>query len=382
MIIHVIPYYKPAWIYGGPIQSVSRLAEEQAAMGAKVMVLTTTANGNEELGMQKTGIEVNGVLVHYHNRVGAKSLFFAPGLCWLLFRIAKKTDVIHIHTWWNLTSIFTIWTCLIKGINPIFSPRGMLSAYSFNSGKMGIKRSFQNTIGKYLLKGTVLHATSLLEATECLKLIPNWPFFVLPNILDIPSTPIYPGATKERGIMKFAYLSRIHPKKGLDLLFEALAQNKQDWCLSIAGEGEEEYIQRLKELSLTLNIEDKIQWIGWVNSADRYNFLADQDLFLLTSHNENFANVVVESLAVGTPVLISGNVGLSDYVAEKKLGWVTELHVDSIAQTILKAQEDKAQRHWIRQNAPEIIRMDFSPEHIARQYLDEYQKILNKEASF
>jgi glycosyltransferase involved in cell wall biosynthesis len=144
--------------------------------------------------------------------------------------------------------------------------------------------------------------------------------------------------------------------------------------LNIAGEGEDEYIQNLKALAIQLGIASKINWLGWVSGAAKFELLAQQDLLVLTSYNENFANVVIESLAVGTPVLISNQVGLWDYVQNNHLGWVTTLDVQEIAATIAEAQADHTHREWICANAPGIIQRDFSPLHVAQQYLDAYQE--------
>jgi glycogen synthase len=56
-ILHIIASYKPAYVYGGPVMSVSMLAEQLALAGNQVDVYTTTANGKTELPV-KTGHQV------------------------------------------------------------------------------------------------------------------------------------------------------------------------------------------------------------------------------------------------------------------------------------------------------------------------------------
>lgn len=372
--IHITPYYKPAWIYGGPIQSIAYLVDSQQFLTGSTKIFTTTANGNKELLYnEKEHQEVDGARVYYFPRRGLKSAFLAPGLLWKLFLSLQKGNIIHIHTWWNLTAILSIAICHFKGIRPVFSPRGMLSPYSFQSGRSIGKKLFQAIIGKRLLRNTILHATSELELKECQNIIPNWPHFVLPNILDLPKNLLERSKTGATPL-NLMFLSRIHPKKGLELLFEALSTNNGSWVLNIAGDGEEAYIEKLKELATQFGIASKIHWLGWVDGAAKFELLAQQDLLVLTSYNENFANVIIESLAVGTPVLVSNQVGLWEYVQQNNLGWVSALDAQAIAATIVKAQADQQHRAWICNNAPEIIQRDFSPLHIAQQYLDAYQK--------
>ena len=79
----------------------------------------------------------------------------------------------------------------------------------------------------------------------------------------------------------------------------------------------------------------------------------------MVSINENFANVVVESLHMGTAVLISENVGLSDFVKEKNLGWISTLEVENIAKTLNEAYHDKEKLSFIRNNGRTVIEQTY-----------------------
>ena len=169
------------------------------------------------------------------------------------------------------------------------------------------------------------------------------------------------------------FLSRLHQKKGIEILFEALAQVSFDWTLTIAGDGESDYLEQLKKLSENLRISHKVNWLGWVNAKNKWTIYQDADLLVLPSHNENFANVVIESLAVGTPVLVSQYVGLSDYVLEKKLGWVCDTTVGSLRDTLIESYHQKTERRAINARSPHQIRQDFDPSVLAQRYVKMYQ---------
>ena len=102
--------------------------------------------------------------------------------------------------------------------------------------------------------------------------------------------------------MRLLFLSRIHNKKGLETIFEALLQTSNDWFLDIAGDGEDDYVEFLKAEVKRLNLEEKVNWLGWVNGQAKQQLLAHADIFILPSKNENFANAALEALAQGTPV--------------------------------------------------------------------------------
>ena len=67
---------------------------------------------------------------------------------------------------------------------------------------------------------------------------------------------------------------------------------------------------------------------------------------------ENFANVILESLAVGTPVLVSPDVGLADYVIESELGWVCKAYPAKLRKTIERAYHNTEKRRFIRMGPP------------------------------
>lgn len=373
-IIHVTPYYKPAWVYGGPIQSISKLAEEQGQIeNTSIVVLTTTANGASELNGMDLCDEIEGVRVNYYRRWFVKSIFFSPGLYWNLYKALTPGTIVHIHTWWNLCAILAVGICRYKGIRPIFSPRGMLSPYSFLNRKSFGKRAFHSLIGKKLLMGTSLHATSEQEKEECLSLIPRWKNFVLPNLLELPSLSSRERRNHGSAELQILFLSRIHPKKGLALLFDALTRVKFSWNLVIAGDGDAEYINALRVLSEKEELKGRIKWVGWVDRETAFQLMMNSDLFVLPSQNENFANVVIESLAVGTPVLITDKVGLHEYVSRTDLGWVVPQNVEQWAQSLTEIASNKVKRTWITENSPSIIERDFAASKLALKYLEAYQ---------
>jgi glycosyltransferase involved in cell wall biosynthesis len=380
-LLHIIPTYKPAYCYGGPIVSISLLCENLVADGHQVTVLSTTANGKTELPVYKRAPKkVDGVDVYYFPRWTKDHSMFSPALLWYLWRNARHFDAIHIHSWWNLSVLCATIVCILRGIKPILSPRGMLSPFTIR-GKS--KPIFQRFVGKKLLKNTLLHATSPQEVKECLALIPDWPHVDLPNFLDAQlwdlskKTRLNAHKIRENAPIRLLFLSRLHQKKGLELLFDALAQVTFEWSLNIAGEGETAYVKQLKKQAQQLKIADKITWLGWVNADKRAVIFETADLLVLPSYNENFANVIIESLALGTPVLVSKYVGLSDYVAEKKLGWVCDTTVENLQQILIESNAQKTHHQWITQNSAQQIRQDFDPSVLVQKYVKMYKKAMN-----
>jgi glycosyltransferase involved in cell wall biosynthesis len=288
----------------------------------------------------------------------------------------NKFNVVHLHSWWSILILGAAHICNKKGIPFILSPRGMLGRYSFAHQNNFLKRIMHTMWGKKLLQKSILHATSRKEWNDCVKIHPRWKGFILPNIVGLPVA-IHDNRKMDHHIMTIGFLARIDHKKGLEYLFRALARVNFTYRFLIAGTGDDNYIRSLKELAEQLGIQQHLQWCGWMDVESKFQFLQQLDLFVLTSYNENFANTVVESLSVGCPVLVSRHVGLSDYVVEKKLGWVCDLNEDSITAHLHLIDESRAALKEIRKKAPITITHDFNPATLAEKYLHAYTTSLH-----
>lgn len=376
-ILEICAAYKPAYIYGGPTMSVSKLAEQLTKAGISTEVYTTTANGKTELLILTPGpVKVDGVTVCYFKRLTKDHTHFSPSLLRQLWKQAKTFDVIHIHTWWNLVSVFSCMVALIRNVPVLISPRGTLSAYSFINKNASQKWFIHHLIGKHLLKHCHLHTTSTFEADAVGKLVKAKAVATLPNFVEFPFSPA--GGHKDMGFFKLIFLSRIEEKKGLDILINALPFINVPYKLTIAGDGDTTYVTQLKELAEEKNIAANIDWVGF-KGKDKFDLLAEHDLLVLPSHDENFGNVVIESLSEGTAVLISPFVGLADYVTENQLGWQCELNAGEWGFSINSIANKKKELSQIRSGAPAIIKNDFAEDILVKKYIDLYRNISNRQ---
>lgn len=379
-ILQINASYKPAHIYGGPTMSVAKLCEQLMKSGNQVEVFTTTANGSEELSVIKNIPQnIDGVMVRYFKRLTKDHSHFSPQLLLTLWREVNAFDIVHIHAWWNLVSVLSCFIALIKRVPVIVSPRGMLSPYSFTNRHRYIKTAWHALIGRRLLNRSYIHATSDREQEAMQKLLKPKNIFTIYNAVKFPvglQTQIQEGP-----ILKLLFLSRIDPKKGLELLFAALSGIPIPYRLTIAGNGDESYITSLRKLSQQYQIEPYLNWVGFKGN-NKFELIARHHLLVLPSYDENFGNVVIESLCVGTAVLISKEVGLAKYVQENNLGWVCNTSVESIKDSLHKIYHAPGQLDIIREFAPVIIANEFNEKKLIKQYLQMYQQISNSVARY
>nr|WP_148042821.1 glycosyltransferase [Pedobacter jejuensis] len=361
-------------------EELTQLQESKINSKYQIKVLTTTANGKTELNV-KPGQQqfIDGVSVTYFKRLTKDHSHFSPALLLNLRReiLNSSNDniLVHIHAWWNLTSIFSCFIAKWYNIPIVLSPRGMLTSYTFNNRNSFSKHIIHAILGKRLLKYCHIHTTSKKEKEDVLKIVEPKKIIVIPNLVNIQAHKV--NANEHSSTFKIIFLSRIEEKKGLELLFEALASLSFSWSLTIAGYGEKDYVQKLSEKAQKLNITENITWVGQVSNEQKFDLLAAHDVFALTSYNENFANVVVESLSVGTAVLISNKVGLSDYIIDNNFGWIADLDAESITQKINEAYENIDLRHQVRQKSPITIANDFEPRYLASSYLKLYNSLIS-----
>jgi glycosyltransferase involved in cell wall biosynthesis len=409
-IIQISAAYKPAYIYGGPTMSVAKLCESLGSWVCResespkvrksdswnekidIQVFTTTANGKNELEVEPNrSTIVDGVEVTYFKRLTKDHTHFSPALLWALRNEILRCNhngksnelIIHIHAWWNLVSVLSCAVAFWYKIPVVLSPRGMLTSYTQTNRNSFSKNLIHKLIGKRLLNYCHIHATSEQEKQDILSIINPKSIEVISNLVEFNNHLVtnseQPTTNKEIPVIPFKiiFLSRIEEKKGLELLFDSLALLDFDFILTIAGLGNKAYIENLKIKAKHLKLADKLSWLGQVKNEDKFDLLSKKDVMVLTSYNENFANVVIESLSVGTAVIVSNQVGLANYVTENNLGWITELNVHSVANKLNQSYQDYLKRNKIRKLAPSLIFKDFNDKILVKKYINLYKCILN-----
>jgi glycosyltransferase involved in cell wall biosynthesis len=333
--------------------------------------MTTTANGKYELPETgSTPLNIGGAFVYRFRRITGDHSNFSPGLLINLWRSVRQYDVVHIQSWWNLVAMPAAWICLLRGVRPVISPRGSITSYTFVHRRQGLKRLLHNVAGRQFLKRSLIHVTSERERQDVLEAVPQAQIRVLPNFLDWPASDIRTEPTTDE--WRILFLGRIDPKKRLDFLLRVLrGLDSVPWRLHIVGEGESQYVKFLK---VECGDDPRITWHGPVYGEEKWRFYAATDLVALPSHNENYGNVVIEALSQGTPVLLSGQVGIADWVTANRLGWVADPDEASWREAILHIMDQAEGRERIRREGPQCVSRDFNPAELVKRYIAMYEE--------
>ncbi len=383
-IVQISASYKPAVVYGGPTMSVSKLSEELWKNGIQTEVFTTLANGKSELSFPAGQLTLmDDVPVYFFKRITKDHSHFSPALLKHLYKTinqSKEPLIIHIHAWWNLVSVLACLIAQFKKVPVVLSPRGTLSSYSFSNNHTFFKKWIHLLAGKKLLSNCFFHVTSEQEKRDLMHLLAPKSVQVIPNFISLPATPKQHNA-HQSPILKLLFLSRIEAKKGLEILLEALHGVAFPYQLTIAGNGEAAYIRSLEKLVAKRSMQPFVKWIGFQHHDVKFEVLQAHDLLVLPSHNENFGNVVIEALSVGTAVLISNQVGLADYINTNNLGWTCENQPEKLRETLFRINNHRHRLDQIRTSAPKKVREDFADGQLVKQYVGLYREVLEKSYS-
>ncbi len=390
-ILHVIPSVSP--LRGGPSKAVIEMVAALREQGIDAEIATTNDDGPNTLNHVplQALTQFNGVPVRFFKRFSpalspVREYAFSSSFKNWLRRHIHHYDLVHVHAIFSFTSTYAMYLARKRSIPYIVRTIGQLERWSIEQSPIRKKGYLHGIEKRNLLHANRVHFTAPSEQQQATELLPELTSMMVPLGINVPEELDDPRAELGHkyaiasGTKIIAYLSRIHRKKGLDLLLKALAQSPDtDWRLLIGGEGEGTYIDELTSLINTLKLNDRCQFIGFCQGDDKNQLLQGADLYALTSHSENFGIAVLEALAAGTPTLVSRGVALSTLVEKEKLGYVCELNIDSIQHTLEHAFSDQQERGTLaRRYVIEHHQWPSIAKHIAQSYqqcIDEQKTI-------
>jgi glycosyltransferase involved in cell wall biosynthesis len=305
-ILHVTPAFAPAFVYGGPVASVTELCDHLARSGHDMRVLTTDANGSSVLADVSTDREMqrdSGARVRYcHRRLRSAT---SPRLLRELRRYVSWADVVHLTAVYNFPTIPTLVTARLLDRPVVWSPRGALQRWHAVRRRAG-KRVWEQVCRVAASDRVVLHFTSDEESTESRSRLPHLDSVVVPNGVTVPRELCH---VPDAAVSRLLYLGRLDPIKGVENLLGAcrILHRTWDspWVLTVAGGGEPSYVDRLRQLIVDYGLQARVTLAGSVEGDRREELFSRSDMVVVPSHRESFAMVVAEGLARAIPVIAS-----------------------------------------------------------------------------
>lgn len=379
-LLHVVPTYLPATRYGGPIYSVHALCVGLARRGHDVHVFTTNVDGPGvsavEVGLAN---KIDGVNVWYFPTEAGRRLYRSPAMGRALEAEIPRFDLAHLHSvfLWPTTKAARV--ARAAAVPYVLAPRGMLVGDLIRRKSRLLKSAWIELFERQnLVHAAALHVTSEIEAEEIGKLgLAARQLLVVPNGIDLPPLRLTDEGTAPKGQARqptILSLGRLSWKKGLDRLIPAMVHVPQA-RLVIAGNDDEGYRPRLEEIARKSGVLERIEFVGAVHGAGKWQLFASADVFALPSYSENFGNVVLEAMACAVPVVVTAEVGLASTVATGA-GIVVDGEPDAIGAALSRLLASPAERARLGSTGRRIAVEQFSWDAIAARMEQHYALIM------
>lgn len=319
---------------GGPFRVMEAISKRFASDLVSSEFDFTQVTFGESRQNLNTEMAVERYSTFLKNKYGFSfSLFSKP----FKNRVAQS-DLLLLHGFYLLPIIFVA-ALMSRNQTLVIMPHGSLDSFQEKHSLL-IKRVFK-TVFKFLIreKRLIFFCATEVERKQILERYPTTQVEVVGLGVELP----YSLGNLEYGVKAvepthtLIYLGRIHKKKNIEALISSmklLANSSYDLTLDIYGSGDSGYLEALENLAESEGVTGRIRFRGFVDGLEKYNALNRADLFVLPSHNENFAIAVAESILASTPVIVSKEVAMSDFVHEHGSGIVLR---DSTPQSIANA---------------------------------------------
>lgn len=384
-VLHVIPSLSPK--HGGPSVALPLMAQSLAHAGVAVDVATTDDDGPGRrvavpLG-QRLAREGYGVF-HFAKQTEFYKVSW-PLRRWLRAHVADY-DVVHIHALFSFTSTAAAGMAHRRGVPYVVRPLGVLNRWGRQNRRPLLKSlSFRCLEGPLLRRAAAVHYTSRQEQREAEEAGVRTRGVLIPLGIDLrpferlPDQGVFLARfplAKDRPLVLF--LSRLDPKKGLDLLLPAFAEVRRRQTkalLVIAGGGEEAGAARERELAKRLGIEAAVLWTGALDGELKRAALAAATVFVLPSYSENFGLALVEALAAGLPCVTSTEVGIAPDISTAQAGLVVPCKVAALTLALERLLADAGLARSLATAARHLARERFSLEAMGRRLKELYGEL-------
>ena len=296
---------------------------------------------------------------------------------WLRLLKTIQPDVVHVNCCWLPQCAFAQHWAQKAGYKVVLTPHGMLEPWimkrHFWTRKLPALLLYQK---RAVRNADRLHATAESERQNLLKLGYNNKIDIIANGIDVESIEVKQSWKRNKEIL---FLSRIHVKKGIKFLIEAVAALRDDFAdykINIVGEGDATYINELKQLSRQLKVEEQVHFTGGVYGEKKWKLFKKADIFVLPTYSENFGLVVAEALASGTPVLTTK--GTPWQMLESNCcGWWTEVGTEptiAALKAFLKLSEKELE--VMGHNGRKLVETTFSAKKMAEDMVEMYRTLV------
>ncbi|MHC4996026.1 MAG: glycosyltransferase [Planctomycetota bacterium] len=368
---------------GGPPKVAACLSVAQRRLGHEASIACCPALGGEtaETKLLANVPGADAMTVHHVPDSRGIDRYRGRAAQAALTPLIDGSDIVHLHGVWEAVLVAAARVAQRVGKPYVVTPHGMLDPWNLQHGRFKKRAAIRLWFARLWRGAAFFHMLNedearLIEPLNLgvrVEILPNGVF--LEEIEPLPELGRFRATHPELGQDPFVlFLSRLHHKKGLDYLagaFKKVARARADVSLVVAGPDEgarDDFVRRVGEAGLS----QRVHLTGPLYGRAKYEALVDAACFCLPSRQEGFSMAVTESLACGTPVVVSENCHFPE-VAHADAGYVVPLDKDAVAEALLAVLADETQRQAMGRRGAELMRSRYTWPRIAEQMLGAYR---------
>jgi glycosyltransferase involved in cell wall biosynthesis len=400
-ILNITETYAPFFEFGGPPVKVHALGQRLAKLqGNQVSVLTADWGMEKRLpslppeiraerspfGWRLTEGPVQSIYLHSWLRY--RTLTWNPAIKRYCRARLVNFDVVHIFGLYDLFGPAVADFCREKKLPYVVEPIGMFVPIVRN---LWLKRLYHRVLGKRLLEGaSAVVATSEQEVLELRAGgVPREKIVMRPNGVTIPEVwPVCGTFRAQQGISRdtklILFLGRLSTKKSPDLLLAAFAKlpeqlDGEPVHLVFAGPDEGALQSKLEQLAAQRGLASRVHFLGAIFDQAKWSAYLDADVFVLPSQNENFGNTAAESVAAGTPVIVTEQCGIAPFL-RNRAGIVIKHDVSELTEALASLLTDQGLHDRLAAGCPAVA-AELNWDRPVRQMQDLYGSLIAKTPS-
>jgi glycosyltransferase involved in cell wall biosynthesis len=358
---------------GGLGVSTVALHRQFLAMGVE-STLCSTHGGTPQKPAERT---------HEFQRAKPDFFYYAPELRHRAKQLVNEADVVHGHGFYVGTN-WLLGREARKQKKPlVYHVHGFFEPWILNRSRWKKRLVHWLFEDSNFRQVRLWRALTTKEADQIRKQGLTAPIVVVPvgvdpNAYTVPyqegeviKTPLVGNLEKSKP--RLLFVSRLHPKKGLDLLlpaWAALGSLTQQWELVIAGPDEGGHAAVVDSAIQSLGLKDSVRRVGKVSHETKVKLLKSADLFVLPSHSEGFTSAILEAMAAGLPVVATNTCNFTE-LFQAGGGWECLPTRDSVQASLREAIGASAQERRQRGEAGRrLLERDYTWPRIAERLLD------------
>ena len=378
-ILHVQGIFSPE--HGGPAQSLAQYCIGQARRGHQVSAWVLEGFPHTSPAIRLPApVETAVFPVESPSALG-RSTTMRRALAAM-----EKPDVFHLHGAWLRAMHYGAQEARRRQVPYVVELMGMYEPYGLRTKwlrKRIARWWFQDAL---LQRADCLHVNSIREGENLRRLGFNAPFAVIPVGVDTKA--IADSQARGFGAAPWPqlndrpfvlYLSRIHPKKGVEVLLEAwrrVVSRRSDLLLVIAGTGTRDYLTYCKTMANQLGINSSVLWMNHVTDDEKWWAYGKAEAYVLPTFSENFGNSVAEALACGTPVLTTVETPWG-ILEDSACGWITRPEPGGLAEGLERVLScSETERRAMGSVGRKLVEQRFSLDAVLIQLEEVYRWLI------